>query len=156
VVRALAAHPALLALDKTFIEGQPRGSPRAVSDRLTPTIVRRSVPLVVGCVLVSSCYEARFPAISFSVLGSYEYTFSRFPADDAYVVRTTPSEPSPASIERLTTKVALRVLDPGGRLRCEAAGSPAGKGGKAAHRQLLGRRHRSLAHGVYVTPVANM
>jgi hypothetical protein len=100
--------------------------------------MRRSVPLILGCVLVSSCYvathydgwryqggplvnngllsrpryEARFPAISFNVSGSYEYTFSRFPADDAYVMLTTPSEPSPASIERLTTKVALRVLDP--------------------------------------------
>jgi len=116
--------------------------------------MRRSAPLIVGCVLVSSCYvathydgwryrggplvnnglfsrprfEARFPAISFNVSGSYEYSFSRFPADDAYVMLATASEPSAASIERLTTKVRLRVIDPNGRLRCNATGSPAGKG----------------------------
>jgi hypothetical protein len=116
--------------------------------------MRRSVLLIVGCVLVSSCYaathydgwryqggplvnnglfsrpryEARFPAISFNVPGSYEYRFSRFPADDAYVMLATPSEPSASSIERLTTKVRLSVIDPNGRFRCEATSSPAGKG----------------------------
>jgi hypothetical protein len=130
------------------------------SDKWTPEIMRRSVALIVGCVLVSggviasSCYvathyngwryrggqlvdnglfsrpryEARFPAISFNVSGSYEYSFSRFPADDAYVMLAMESEPSAASIERLTTKVRLSVIDPNGRPRCEATGSPTGKG----------------------------
>lgn len=137
--------------------------------------MRWSVLLVISCVLVSSCYvgthydgwryrggqlvnnglfsrpryEARFPAISFRASGSYEYSFSRFPADDAYVMLATPSEPSPASIERVTTKVRLRVVDPNGRPRCEAAGSPAGKGEEqlivTSSAGVLGLWHRRCA-----------
>lgn len=116
--------------------------------------MRRLAPLIAGCVLVSSCYvathydgwryrggpfanhglfarpryEARFAAIPFNVPGSYEYSFRRFPADDAYVMLATPSGPPPASIERLTTMVQLRVVDANGQLRCAASGFPAGKG----------------------------
>jgi hypothetical protein len=116
--------------------------------------MRRVAPLIVGCVVVSSCYvathyegwryrggplvnnglfsrpryEARFPAISFNVPGSYEYSFSRFPADDAYVMLATPTGPPVASIESLTTMVRLRVADTNGHVRCDAIGSPAGKG----------------------------
>ncbi len=115
--------------------------------------MRRIVPLIVGSVLVSSCYvathysgwryrggplvnnglfsrpryEAPFPAIRFNVPGSYEYSFSRFPADDAFVMLRTP-QPSAAGIEGLTTRVRLRVFDANGRLTCDATGSPAGKG----------------------------
>jgi hypothetical protein len=132
---------------------------RTIGDRLTPTFMRRAVPLMLGCVLVSSCYvathfdgwrykggrlvnnglfsrprfEAPFPAISFNVPGSYEYSFSQFPADDAYVMLVTPSEPAVASIERLMTRVRLRVIDTNGQLRCDATGSP----GRTGDEQLI-------------------
>jgi hypothetical protein len=116
--------------------------------------MRRFALPIVCCALVSSCYvathfdgwryeggrlvnnglfsrprfEAPFPAISFNVPGSYEYSFSRFPADDAYVMLMTPSEPAVASIERLMTKVRLGVIDTNGQLRCDATGSPDRRG----------------------------
>jgi hypothetical protein len=124
------------------------------SDKCTPEIMQRLALLIASGLLVSSCYvathyhgwryrggrlvnnglfsrpryEAPFPAISFNLSGNYEYSFSRFPADDAYVMLAMPSAPSRGSIERLTTKVRFRVLDTNGQLRCEATGSPAGKG----------------------------
>jgi hypothetical protein len=72
-------------------------------------------------------FEAQFPPIALNVPGTYEYTFSRFPAADAAVMLATPSEPSVASIEGLTTKVRLRVIDQNGQLLCDATGSPGEK-----------------------------
>ncbi len=114
--------------------------------------MRRAVPLVAGCALISSCYvathcegwryrggrlvnnglfsrprfEAQFPAIPLNGPGSYEFTFSRFPADDAVVVLA--GQPPVASIERLTTSVRFRVVDQNSQLQCDATGSPRGKG----------------------------
>jgi hypothetical protein len=116
-------------------------------------VMRRFAPLVAGCALVSSCYvathysgwlyrggrlvnnglfsrpryEAQFPRIPLDVPGSYEYTFSRFPAADALVMLATPSGPSVSSIERLTTSVRLRVVDQNNQVQCDATGSPGGK-----------------------------
>ena len=115
--------------------------------------MRRFTPLVVACAVTSSCYvathysgwryrggrlvnngifsrpryEAQFAPMALNVPGGYEYTFSRFPATDAVVMLATPSEPSVASIERLTTKVRLRVVDQNGQVQCDATGSPAAK-----------------------------
>jgi hypothetical protein len=69
-------------------------------------------------------YEAQFAKIPLNVPGSYEYTVSRFPAGDAYIMLATPSGPSVASIERLTTKVRLRVVDQNNEVQCDATGSP--------------------------------
>ncbi len=128
-------------------------SEKASKKRVTSGMLRRFAPLVVGCALISSCYvathysgwlyrggrlvnngifsrpryEAQFPAIVLNVPRSYEYTFSRFPAADALVMLATPSGPSVPSIERLTTKVRLRVVDRNNQVLCDATGSPAGK-----------------------------
>jgi hypothetical protein len=117
-------------------------------------IMRRLRPLVAGCALISSCYvathssgwayrggplvnnglftrprfEGRFPPIPLNVPGTYEYRFSRFPAHDALVMLSTPSSPSVASIEQLTTRVRLRVADQNNQVLCDATGSPGGKG----------------------------
>jgi hypothetical protein len=116
--------------------------------------MRRFALPLAGFALVSSCYvatlvdgwryeggqivnnglfsrprfEASFPAISFNAPGSYEYSFSRFPAEDAYVMLMTPSEPAAESIKRLTTKVRLRVIDRNDQLKCDATGSPDRRG----------------------------
>jgi hypothetical protein len=116
-------------------------------------MLRRFGPVVVGCALISSCYvathyrgwlyrggslvnngifsrpryESQFPAIPLNVSGSYEYTFSRFPAADALVMLATPSTPSVSSIERLTTRVRFRVVDQNNEIQCDATGSPGGK-----------------------------
>jgi hypothetical protein len=120
---------------------------------MTSRMLRRVGPLVVGCALISSCYvathysgwlyrggrlvnngifsrpryEAQFPAIPLNVPGSYEYSFSRFPAADAHVMLATPSGPSIPSIERLTTIVRLRVVDESNQVLCDATGSPGGE-----------------------------
>ena len=120
---------------------------------VTSRTMRRFTPLVVACAATSSCYvathysgwrygggrlvdngifsypryEAQFAPIALNVPGVYEYTFSRFPATDAIVMLATPSEPSVASIERLTTIVRLRVLDQNGQVQCDATGSPGAK-----------------------------
>lgn len=125
----------------------------ARAKEVTSRMLRRFGPVVVGCALISSCYvathysgwlyrggrlanngifsrpryEAQFPAIPLNVSGSYEYTFSRFPAADALVMLATPSGPSVPSIERLTTKVRLRVVDQNDQVPCDATGSPGGK-----------------------------
>jgi hypothetical protein len=114
--------------------------------------MRRAVPLVAGCALISSCYvathyagwqyrggplvdnglfsrprfEAHFPAISLNVPGSYEYTFSRFPATDGVVALA--GQPPLTSLERLTTRVRFRVVDQNSQLQCDATASPRGKG----------------------------
>jgi hypothetical protein len=116
-------------------------------------MMRRSAAVIFACVLISSCYvathysgwryrggrlvnnglfsrpryEAQFPAIALNVPGNYEYTFSRFPADDSLVMLTMSSEPSVASIERLATTVRLRVVDQNNQVQCDATGSPRGK-----------------------------
>jgi hypothetical protein len=74
-------------------------------------------------------YEAQFPAIALNVTGSYEYAFSRFPTTDALVMLATPTEPSVASIERLTTTVRLSVIDQNDQVHCDVTGSPAGRDG---------------------------
>jgi hypothetical protein len=120
---------------------------------MTFRMMRRFTPLVVGCAVISSCYaathyrgwlyrggrlvdngifsypryEAQFPAIAANVAGSYEYELSQFPAADAWVLLTTPSRPTEASIERLTTKVRLRVIDQNNQVQCDATAFPAGK-----------------------------
>lgn len=116
-------------------------------------MLRRLRPLIVACALMSSCYiathysgwrfrggrlvnkgifsrprfEAQFSAVPLNVPGNYEYSFSRFPAADADVMLATPSGPSVASIERLATKVRLRVVDQNNQVLCDATGSPSGK-----------------------------
>ena len=121
---------------------------------MTFRTVRRLAPLIAGCVLISSCYvathydgwryqggpiinnglfarpryKAPLPAIPCNVPGTYEYSFSRFPDDDAVVMLTTPSAPAVSTIKALTTKVHLRVIDDQGQIKCDAAGFPGGKG----------------------------
>ena len=120
---------------------------------MTSAMLRRAGPLAAVCVLISTGYavthypgwlyrggrladngifsrpryQAQFPAIPLNVAGSYEHTFSRFPADDAVVMLATPGGPSVPSIERLTTRIRLRVVDQNNQVRCDATGSPAGK-----------------------------
>jgi hypothetical protein len=72
-------------------------------------------------------FEAQFPSIALDAPGRYEYTFRRFPADDAVVMLATPSEPTVASIEQLATEISLRLTDQDGQVRCAGAGSPRGK-----------------------------
>ena len=116
--------------------------------------IRRLAPLVIGCVLISSCYvathypgwqfrggrlvnhglfsrprfEAQFAAIPLNTPGSYEYPFSRFPAADAYPVLALGGAASVASIERLTTTVRFRIVDQHNQVLCDATGWPAAKG----------------------------
>ena len=73
-------------------------------------------------------FEAPLPGVPFNVPGTYEFRFSRFPADDAYVMLATPSAPSLGSIEGLTTVVRIRVIDQNDQIKCDATGSPRGKG----------------------------
>jgi hypothetical protein len=115
---------------------------------------RRLGWIVVGCVLVSSCYVAthysgwqyrggrlinngivtrprfqtRFAEIPLNVPGAYTYTFSRFPATDAVVMLATPSEPPEDPIRNLATQVRLRLVYQDGRLLCDGTGSPRGTG----------------------------
>ena len=116
--------------------------------------LRRFGLLIAGCTLVSSCYvathydgwryqggrlvnnglfsrprfEAPLPTVPFNVPGRYEFSFSRFPADDAYVMLVTPSAPAVSSIEKLTTEVRIRVIDQNDQINCDAIGSPGGNG----------------------------
>jgi len=115
--------------------------------------VWRLGPLIAGCCVVASCYiathysgwqyqggqllnngllsrprfKAQFPSIALDTAGGYEYTFRRFPADDAVVMLATPSEPTVASIEQLATEVSLRLIDQNDQVRCAGIGSPRGK-----------------------------
>jgi hypothetical protein len=72
-------------------------------------------------------YQAQFSTIALNAAGSYEYTFSRFPAVDAVVMLATPDGPSVQSIANLTTQVRIRVVDQNNRVQCDAIGSPAGR-----------------------------
>ena len=115
---------------------------------------RRFGLLLVGTVLVSSCYvathyngwryrggrlidtgilsrpryQAQFREIPFNIPGTYTFTFSRFPGPDAFVMLATPSEPPEESIQKLATQVRLRVVDQDGRVHCDGSGSPQGSG----------------------------
>jgi len=117
-------------------------------------MLRHLAPLIAVCTVVSSCYvathysgwqyqggriinnglfsrpryEAPMSTIPFNVPGTYEYSFNRFPADDAYVIVATPSAPPAGSIEQLTTKVHIRVIDQKNNVLCDATGFPSGKG----------------------------
>jgi hypothetical protein len=55
-------------------------------------------------------------------------SFSRFPADDATLMLLLPSGLSSISIERLTTRVLLRVVGQNDEVLCEATGSPGDRG----------------------------
>jgi hypothetical protein len=95
-------------------------------------------------------FEARFPAIRLNVPGSYEYTFSRFPAADGAVVLAGDSPVS--SIARLTTRVGFRVVDENNQLRCEATGSPLGKGND----QLVIHSSSERVIDLWLTPCARL
>lgn len=60
--------------------------------------------------------------------GRYEFRFSRFPADDAYVILTAPDAPSIRAVEALTTHVRIRIIDQNDQVKCDATGSPRGQG----------------------------
>ena len=137
---------------------------------------RRIGLLLVGSVLVSSCYiathydgwryrggrlidngilsrpryEAQFADVPFNVPGTYTFTFSRFPGTDAVVMLSTPSEPAEKSIQELATQVRLRVVDQNGHVHCDAGGSPRGIGDKrlvvTSSRGVLGLWHTSCVH----------
>ena len=126
-------------------EPEPLASGRMTSQRL-----RRFGSLIAVCMLVSSYYvathyegwryqggqivnnglfsqprfEAPLASVPFNVPGTYEFSFSHFPADDATVMLTTPSAPSEDSIEGLTTEVRIRVIDQNSRIKCDGAGRP--------------------------------
>ena len=68
------------------------------------------------------------PSVPFNVPGRHEFGFSRFPADDAYVILTAPDAPSVRAIESLTTQVRIRVIDQNDQVKCDATGSPRGEG----------------------------
>lgn len=97
---------------------------------------RRIGLLLVGSVLVSSCYIAthydgwryrggrlidngilsrprylaQFADIPFNVPGTYTFTFSRFPGPDGVVMLATPSDAPEESIQKLATHVQLRLV----------------------------------------------
>jgi hypothetical protein len=69
-------------------------------------------------------FEAVFAEIPLDRPGTYSYTFSRFPAAEAWVSLLTPDRPSPEALQSLTTKVRLRVVGTDGTTYCDGIGSP--------------------------------
>jgi|SRR5687768_1103108 hypothetical protein len=122
---------------------------------MTSATLWRYTALIAGGIFVSSCYVAthydgwryqggrimnyglfsrpRFeapllPSLPLNVPGRYEFRFSRFPADDAYVILTVPGGTSVRAIESLATQVRIRLIDQNDQVKCDATGSPRGKG----------------------------
>ena len=68
-------------------------------------------------------YEAVFAEIPLNAPGTYTYTFSRFPAAEAWVMLRTPDRPSAEALQNLTTQVRLRVVGADGTTYCDGSGS---------------------------------
>jgi hypothetical protein len=73
-------------------------------------------------------YEAHFAPVTLDAAGAHEYSFSRFPAEDATPMLLLPRGLSSSSIERLTTSVRLRVVGQNDQVLCDATGSPSERG----------------------------
>lgn len=85
----------------------------------------RGGPLIDHGLLGNPRYEAPFSGIPFDLGGSYSFSFTRFPGGDAGVMLITPRGLDPDAIERLGTRLRVRILDQRGNTICQGAGTPA-------------------------------
>jgi hypothetical protein len=85
----------------------------------------RGGPLIDHGLLGNPRYEATFSGIPFDVLGSYSFSFTRFPGRDAAVMLIPPRGLDPDAIERLSTRLRVRIVGRDGTTICEGAGTPA-------------------------------
>jgi hypothetical protein len=68
-------------------------------------------------------YEAVFAEIPLNAAGTYTYTFSRFPAAQAWISLRTPDRPSREALQNLSTELRLRVVGADGTTYCDGIGS---------------------------------
>jgi hypothetical protein len=73
-------------------------------------------------------FTAPFRPIPFNRAATYSFHFKRFPADQAVVMLNTPTAPHREQLEKLRTRLSIRVEDERAVTRCEASGFPAGLG----------------------------